>query len=150
MSRPAVVIDKRKPLTRREVIQLMLDQEGRCGCGCGEKLQPMTEGVIDEHVIPLGIRENANELANRALYRKPCAAKKTPGDQSAIAKCKRIVARTEGTRRARKPIASRGFDKSQTRGFDGKVRLREAASGESGLAGYGADEVGGMNQKDKQ
>jgi hypothetical protein len=149
MNRPAVVIDKRKPLTRREVIQLMLDQEGRCGCGCGEKLQPMTEGVIDEHVIPLGIRENANELANRALYRKPCAAKKTPGDQSAIAKCKRIEARENGTRRERKAIPSRGFDKRQTRGFDGKVRLRKAASGETGAVGM-EPQGGGMNQKDDQ
>lgn len=107
MKREPVKIDKRKPLTRREVIQLMLNQDGRCGCGCGVKLQPMTEGVIDEHIIPLGIRENANELANRALYRKPCAAKKTSGDQSAIAKCKRIEARANGTRRERKPIPSR-------------------------------------------
>lgn len=125
MNREPVKLDKRKPLTRRETIQLMLDQEGRCGCGCGVKLDPMGEGVIDEHVIPLGIRENANELANRALYRKPCAARKTPGDQSAIAKCKRLVARQEGTRRARKAIPSRGFDKTQTRGFDGKVRPRD-------------------------
>ena len=107
MKREPVKIDKRKPLTRREVIQLMLDQDGRCGCGCGVKLQPMTEGVIDEHIIPLGILENANELANRALYRKPCAAKKTSGDQSAIAKCKRLEARDNGTRRERKPIPSR-------------------------------------------
>ena len=107
MNREPVKIDKRKPLTRREVIQLMLDQDGRCGCGCGVKLQPMTEGVIDEHIIPLTILENANELANRALYRKPCAAKKTSGDQSAIAKCKRIEARENGTRRERKPIPSR-------------------------------------------
>lgn len=107
MNRERVIIDKRKPLTRRETIQLMLDQEGRCGCGCGVKLEPMGEGVIDEHVIPLGIRENANELANRALYRKPCAAKKTPGDLSAIAKVKRIEARLNGTRRERKPIPQR-------------------------------------------
>jgi hypothetical protein len=125
MNREPVKLDKRKPLTRRETIQLMLNQEGRCGCGCGVKLEPMGEGVIDEHVIPLGIRENANELANRALYRKPCAARKTLGDQSAIAKCKRLVARQEGTRRPRQPIASRGFDKSQTRGFDGIVRPRD-------------------------
>jgi hypothetical protein len=125
MNREPVKLDKRKPLTRRETIQLMLDQEGRCGCGCGVKLDPMGEGVIDEHVIPLGIRENANELANRALYRKPCAARKTPGDQSAIAKCKRLVARQEGTRRARQPIPSRGFQRHLTKGFDGKVRPRD-------------------------
>jgi hypothetical protein len=125
MTREPVKLDKRKPLTRRETIQLMLNQEGRCGCGCGVKLDPMGEGVIDEHVIPLGIRENANELTNRALYRKPCAARKTPGDQSAIAKCKRLVARQEGTRRPRKAIPSRGFQRELTKGFDGIVRPRD-------------------------
>lgn len=76
MAEPA--IEKRKPLTRRQVIQLMLDQEGKCGCGCGVKLNPMTEGVIDEHYTPLGQR-GTNDLENRRLYRKPCAAKKTEG-----------------------------------------------------------------------
>lgn len=144
MSRPAVVIDKRKPLTRREVIQLMLDQNGRCGCGCGVKLDPMGEGVIDEHVIPLEIRENANELSNRALYRKPCAAKKTPGDQSAIAKCKRIVARENGTRRERKAIPSRPNAWPKGR------KLPTKASREAGdkLARYDDGAAGGMNQNE--
>ena len=42
--------EKRKPLTRAEFGQLMIDQEGKCACPCGEKLQPLTEGVIDEDV----------------------------------------------------------------------------------------------------
>lgn len=125
MSRAPVEIEKRKPLSRREVIQLMLDQNGRCGCGCGEKLDPMREGVVDEHVIPLEIRENANDLDNRALYRKPCAAAKTAKkDAPAIAKVKRIEARLNGTRRPRKPIPSPGFDKTMTKKFDGSVVRR--------------------------
>lgn len=134
MNRQPVQIDKRKPLTRRQTIQLMLDQEGRCGCGCGVKLDPMGEGVIDEHVIPLEIRENANELANRALYRKPCAAKKTPGDQSAIAKCKRIEARENGTRRPRKEIPSRGFG-SSCRKLSGSIGLTKRAERSISLRG---------------
>lgn len=135
MNRERVQIDKRKPLTRRETIQLMLDQEGRCGCGCGVKLEPMKEGVIDEHVIPLGIRENANELANRALYRKPCAAKKTPGDQSAIAKCKRIEARENGTRRERKPIPQRvggGWPAKGSQKLSGRGWPKKAEPGSHG------------------
>lgn len=107
MSRERVVIEKRKPLSRRESLQLMLDQNGRCGCGCGVKLDPMGEGVVDEHVIPLEIREQANALDNRSLYRKPCAARKTKGDITTIAKVKRIVAREDGTRRLRKPIPAK-------------------------------------------
>lgn len=86
-----VVIEKRKPLSRPQVIQLVLDQEGRCGCGCGVKLDPMGEGVIDEHVRPLG-QLGDNELSNRALYRKPCAKAKTAGargDNARTAKAKR-------------------------------------------------------------
>lgn len=105
--REPVTIEKRKPLTRREVIQLMLDQDGRCGCGCGVKLQPMTERVIDEHRIALALG-GTNDLANRELWRLSCAKAKTAKkDAPAIAKCKRIEARENGTRRERKPIPSR-------------------------------------------
>ena len=87
---------KRRELTRSEFAQLILNQEGRCGCGCGGKLQPMTEGVVDEHVIPLAYgKEDANDLKNRALFRKPCAAKKTAEvDQPGIAKAKRNAGET--------------------------------------------------------
>jgi len=122
----AANVEKRKPLTRRQVLQLMLDQDGRCGCGCGFKLDPMGEGVIDEHRIALELT-GSNDLANRSLFRKPCAKRKTSEkDAPAIAKAKRIAARIDGTRRERKAIPSRGFDKTQTRGFDGKVRSRKA------------------------
>ena len=124
MTRERVVIEKRKPLTRAEFGQLMIDQEGKCDCGCGEKLQPMTEGVIDEHRVALALG-GTNDLTNRHLFRKPCARRKTDQkDTPAIAKVKRIVAREDGTRRPRKPIPSPGFDTSKTRGFDGKVRSR--------------------------
>ncbi len=103
----AVTIHKRNPLTRAQFGQLMIDQGGRCGCGCGEKLQPMTERVIDEHRIALALG-GTNDLSNRELWRLPCAKAKTAGkDAPAIAKCKRLVARAEGTRRPRKPIPSR-------------------------------------------
>ena len=87
----SAVAEKRKPLSRREVIQLMLDQNGRCGCGCGVKLDPMKEGVIDEHVTALELT-GTNDLANRSLWRKPCSAAKTKLDQGVIAKAKRRAA----------------------------------------------------------
>lgn len=86
-------VEKRKPLTRREALHLMIEQEGRCGCGCGQKLQPLTEGVIDEHVRALGL-VGGNELTNRSLWRKPCAKAKTKGDHAAIAKAKRQAGET--------------------------------------------------------
>lgn len=86
MSAP-VQIEKRKPLTRAEFGQLMVDQLGRCACGCGEKLQPMGEGVIDEHRVPLALG-GTNLLENRHLFRKPCALAKTVDDIARIAKAK--------------------------------------------------------------
>lgn len=127
MNREAVQIEARRPLNRREVVELCLRQEGRCGCGCGFKLDPMGEGITDEHRIALALG-GTNDLVNRELWRTPCSKAKTAGkDQPAIAKCKRIEARLNGTRRERKAIPSRGFDKTKTKGFDGKVRDRRDA-----------------------
>lgn len=115
--------EPRKPLTRRETIELAVRQGGRCGCGCGEKLNALTEGVIDEHLIPLE-KMGTNDLANRALFRKPCAVAKTKRDAADIASAKRITAREEGTRRTRQAIAQaknpwppKGTVKLRSRGF---------------------------------
>ncbi|WP_313044984.1 hypothetical protein [Brevundimonas sp.] len=125
---PAAQIEKRRPLTRAEFGQLMIDQEGRCACGCGEKLQPMTEGVIDEHLRALALL-GTNALENRALYRKPCARKKTDEqDTPRIAKAKAQAGETGQYARRQKrgqgSIQSRGFDKTRTKRFDGSVVAR--------------------------
>lgn len=125
---------KRKALTRVQLIQLMLDQEGKCGCGCGVKLDPMNEGVIDEHVIPRELSEpghqgERDDLSNRRLFRKPCAKAKTTGtDIPQINKAKRqgrergqqarLAKRGKGTIPARiNPWPAKGSVKLQSRGF---------------------------------
>lgn len=125
---PAAQIEKRRPLTRAEFGQLMIDQQGRCACGCGEKLQPMTEGVIDEHLRALALL-GTNALENRALYRKPCARKKTDEqDSPRIAKAKAQAGETGQYARRQKrgqgSIQSRGFDNTRTKRFDGSVVVR--------------------------
>lgn len=124
------MIEKRRPLTRAEFGQLMVDQGGRCACPCREKLQPLTEGVIDEHRIPLALG-GSNDLSNRELWRKPCAAAKTAGqDAPAIAKAKRQAGekgqRARREKRGGGSIKSKGFG-SVARGFDGKVKLTAKA-----------------------
>lgn len=107
MNRPPIPIEPRRPLTRREVIELAVRQSGRCACPCGEKLDALREGVTDEHRIALALG-GTNDLTNRELWRTPCAKAKTAGkDAPAIAKAKRIAARIDGTRRARQPIPAR-------------------------------------------
>lgn len=124
MNREPVPIEPRRPLTRREVIELAVRQSGRCACPCGEKLDALREGCTDEHRIPLALG-GTNDLTNRELWRTPCAKAKTAKkDQPAIGKVKRIEARENGTRRPRKPIPQRpdgGWPtvsrKLQSRGF---------------------------------
>jgi hypothetical protein len=123
-ARPADLVEKRKPLARKEFLQLCIDQNGRCGCGCGVKLDPMGEGVIDEHYIPLELT-GPNALRNRMLFRKPCAKAKTKIDAGTIAKAKRLAGETCTAPPAR-PLRGRGFDHTMTRGFDGKVRPRKS------------------------
>jgi len=123
--REDVAIEPRRPLSRRDTIELAVRQGGRCGCGCGGKLDALSEGVIDEHVIPLA-RGGSNDLENRALWRKPCAVEKTKGDRTADAKVKRLRGETCAGEPARK-LQGRGFDKTRTRGFDGKIRPTKAA-----------------------
>lgn len=111
--------EKRKALTRRQVIELCLRQEGRCGCGCGFKLDPMGEGVIDEHFNPLGLT-GTNDIENRRLFRKLCATEKTKPDKARIAKAKRQggIETGQQARRARRDrplIPSRPFQKSENK-----------------------------------
>lgn len=99
-----VPLESRRPLTRRETIELAVRQGGKCGCGCGEKLDALREGCIDEHVLAL-ILGGTNDLDNRALWRKPCAVAKTKGDRSADAKVKRLRGETKA--QPGKPIPQR-------------------------------------------
>lgn len=92
--RPPVTIEKRRVLTRVEVIELTVRQLGKCGCGCGGKLDAMREGVTDEHVIALALG-GSNDLDNRELWRTPCSQAKTAKkDAPAIAKAKRLAGET--------------------------------------------------------
>lgn len=84
-------IEARKVLTRAEALAVLCRQAGgiACGCGCGEPLDPLNEGVVDEHLRALGLL-GGNELDNRAWFRKPCARRKTDAeDTPRMAKAKR-------------------------------------------------------------
>jgi hypothetical protein len=141
MNRPAVVIEPRRPLARREVIELAVRQSGRCACPCGEKLNALTEGVTDEHRIALALG-GTNDLANRELWRTPCAKAKTAKkDQPAIAKCNRIIARENGTRRERKAIPSRPNAWPKGR----KLPTKASRNAGDKLARYDDGAAGGMN-----
>jgi hypothetical protein len=95
--------EKRKPLTRVQFATLLLGQSGRCGCGCGKKLQP--DAIIDEHLVALDFL-GSNELDNRSLWDRDCSKRKTAGDLSEAAKGKRI--RRETGQQARRERRGHG------------------------------------------
>lgn len=135
-------VEVRKPLTAKQRAELALAQKGLCGCGCGGKLDDLREGIIDEHVQPLGL-QGSNDLANRSLWRKPCSSAKTYEiDLPTIAKAKAQGGETGQYARRQKRdeplIKGRSFG-SVSRGFRGEIKLtkraaREAAANDQGPA----------------
>lgn len=127
----------RKPLTPKQRAELALVQGGICGCGCGVKMNHALEGTIDEHMNPLGLT-GTNDLANRRLFRLPCAKAKTVGDKGMIAKAKRLAGETCTGEPARK-LQGRGFG-NRVRKLDDSIgptrkALRQAASDETSRLG---------------
>jgi 5-methylcytosine-specific restriction endonuclease McrA len=86
--------------------------------GCPERATDV------DHILPLWLGGSNREKNLEGLCPAHHAAK-TKAEASLRAKAKRREQRDQGTRRPRKAIASRGFDKTQTRGFDGIVRPRD-------------------------
>ncbi|MEM1409780.1 MAG: hypothetical protein AAGG79_03435 [Pseudomonadota bacterium] len=83
--------EKRRPLNRIQTVFLTQYQEGLCPY-CGK---PLLSGgkLIDEHLIPRKFHvddgPNLDALDNRRLLHQECAAEKTKGDFSDIARAKR-------------------------------------------------------------
>lgn len=91
----------RKPLTPKQRAQILLDQKGYCGCGCGVKVDHAREGSIDEHLNPLALT-GTNDRENRQIWRKPCSDAKTKTDFGNIARAKAMGGETgQAARRAK-------------------------------------------------
>ena len=82
-------MQKRKPLTRSQLAELVLAQMGKCAA-CGERLDfSKPRLVVDEHIQPL-FSGGSNETSNRELRCKPCATIKTTHEAPDRAKVRRI------------------------------------------------------------
>jgi 5-methylcytosine-specific restriction endonuclease McrA len=124
--------EKRRPLTRAQLAELVLSQMGKCAA-CGSKLDFAAKGkVVDEHIQPL-FSGGSNETSNRELRCKPCATVKTSAEAPGRAKVRRIEqGKTQADKRAAKkaegrhrPIAGKGFDRTWTKRMDGTTVRRE-------------------------
>lgn len=136
--------EKRKAPTRRQAVEIVLRQDGRCTV-CGEKLQP--GNIAYDHIAAL-VHGGGNEIENyRAICADPCHKGKTRRDVQDRAKSNRITGKTKtrnksarfsGPRRGSdvlveeeavpaggKPkgrkLQSRGFDKTLRQKMDGTV-----------------------------
>jgi hypothetical protein len=91
--------EKRRPLTRAQLAELVLAQNGKCA-SCRERLDFAAKGkVVDEHIQPL-FSGGSNETSNRELRCKPCATVKTSAEAPGRAKVRRIEqGKTQADRR---------------------------------------------------
>ena len=107
---------KRRRLSPSARAAMLERQGGLCVVwGCIE-----SKGLIEEHSTPFTwTGELPDQLMCEAHHKE-----KTRKDIKAISKVKRIRKREAGETRKKRAIASRGFDKTKTRGFDGKVKPR--------------------------
>jgi 5-methylcytosine-specific restriction enzyme A len=109
---------------------VITDQSGMCPLCDGE-----LSGAIEwDHVIPLALG-GADEIENIQAVHAVCHLHlKTKADVKRIAKAKRQALEAGPQKRLRERkaaglgsrLSGPGFDKTKTRGFDGKVRARNA------------------------
>lgn len=114
---------KRKGFTAKQRKAVRDAFGGLCACGCEEPLEGEVWDI--DHVIPIAIG-GAHEPGNWVPLIKAHHVRKTAQDRKAIAKCERIIARENGTRRERqpihgKPLQGRPFPKDLRRKFNGQV-----------------------------
>jgi 5-methylcytosine-specific restriction endonuclease McrA len=98
-------MDPRTKLTRKQIAELFLRQDGLCPL-CGQKLQ--TKGhkpveFIDEHMIARWAG-GSEDLGNRALVCKPCAKGKTAAEATELAKMKAVRDRHIGAKKSKQPF----------------------------------------------
>lgn len=110
---------KRPSMSKARRARIFLAHDGMCEL-CGKKIIGAYE---IEHRDPWWISHRDDD-DNLYPAHPECHREKTRIDKGNIGKIKRIQARENGTRRERPKIASRGFDKRLTKGFNGKVRDR--------------------------
>ena len=111
-----------KPLTKFQFAQLVLEQQGLCGCGCGEKLIFKKGQIRDEHLHQRSMG-GSDEMFNRSLWRLPCTKPKDRRDAAIRKKDRRARRVTAKSRAPKAKIQSQGFYKHPTkkRTIGGKV-----------------------------
>jgi 5-methylcytosine-specific restriction protein A len=118
VTRERIPIEPRRvsPGTRAKILAATDHVCARPGC-------PERATDVD-HILPLWLGGSNREKNLEGLCPAHHAAK-TKAEASLRAKAKRREQRDQGTRRPRKAIPSRGFQRDLSKGFDGIVRPRD-------------------------
>lgn len=94
-------VERRKPLTDKQRLQLLIANDGRC-CICGGKIDGVHE-MWDEHVNPLWLNGD-NSAENRAPAHVRCARTKTAAEATKRAKGRRVAEKHYGAKRSKRPM----------------------------------------------
>lgn len=119
--RQTVEATPRKAMTTARKRAIWLAHDGRCA-DCRRPVPMVGDGVVYDHDKMLWIGGEESNEAVRPLC-STCNKAKTANDATVRAKTKRIIYK-QGPRPPSR-LKSRGFDKSRTRKFSGKVVERE-------------------------
>lgn len=118
---------KRPAMTKARRARIWMRDDGLCYL-CGLKIG-LGEAYDIEHVIPWALSFDDSDENLKLAHKEGCHKDKSRKDVKAIAKAKRMAGEHGQQARRKKenyrPMPSRGFDKTVTRGFDGKVRKRK-------------------------
>ena len=116
---------KRKSISKKKRIEIFLAHGGICWI-CKLKIGADEPFDIDHQIARELMGEGADEDYNLAPAHKPCHKAKTKVDVKAIAKSNRIrrAIDPETRKKSKKPIVSRGFDKTRKKKMDGSVVSR--------------------------
>lgn len=115
-------VERRKPLTDKQRLQLFIEHDGTC-CLCGGKIL-VGQRWIDEHIKPLW-RDGDNDLANRAPAHVKCASVKTHEiEATERAKSRRVAQKHFGAARSRNPMPGSKASKWKKK-MDGTVERRK-------------------------
>jgi 5-methylcytosine-specific restriction endonuclease McrA len=103
-------VEKRKPLTTKQRVELFRSSGGKC-CICGLPIQGAVEGwdvyegedFIDEHIEPLW-RNGTNDLKNRGVAHVKCARKKTAKEATDRSKVRRTALKMYGFKKSKNPM----------------------------------------------
>ncbi len=123
MNRPQVPPTPRAAMTKARRLRIYLACEGRCVCGAKVPMEGTTIG----HALSL-FKGGKDTDDNLRFLCRACDKPKTAQDAKDHARLRRLIANEDPDTRpvTKRPIRSAGFPKDRTRGFDGKVRQREA------------------------